>query len=261
MSADDRIEMSEEMADFWAQVRDRLPGLLKGDGFVSAYPLGGPDEVSIFTVWWNGNEEYIASLYQIAWFPTDGRKEKEEPRFNLLVDEPGTGGRTLANVSPKQVANVIEERAAHQVCAHLFGVWFTGTYFEWGRSIIAAFSDVGCEAKNMGEFTEYVQEQADRALNRRAMTTMVDLLLCEEVPFTVAVFPSHGMSNINLPERTVKTCTSRGRAKVALSTLEGEALGDVDITMGARGVEYPFCAMQELIIAAVQGGQSGKENR
>ena len=173
MSADDRIEMSEEMADFWARVKDRLPGLLKGGGFVSAYPLGGPDEVSIFTVWWNGNEEYIASLYQIAWFPTDGRKEKEEPRFNLLVAEPGTGGRTLANVDPKQVANVIEKRAADQVREHLPGVWTTGTYFEWDGAIITEFCDSASEAKNMGEFTEYVEGQADKILARKALTTLV----------------------------------------------------------------------------------------
>lgn len=49
----------------------------------------------------------------------------------------------------------------------------------------------------------------------------------------------------------------RGTAKVALSTLEGTNLGDVDITMGSRGVSYPFCTMQSLIHAAVSGGREG----
>lgn len=119
MSADDRIEMSEEMAEFWAQVKDRLPGLLKGGGFVSPYPLADPDDIDIFTVWWNGMEEHVASLYQVA-LPPGG--SEEEPKFNLLVDEPGTDGRTLVGVSPKKVADVIEERAARQVCAHLIGM-------------------------------------------------------------------------------------------------------------------------------------------
>lgn len=254
-----RTEMSEEMAEFWAEVKDRLHGLLGRDGFVSAYPLADPDDIDIFTVWWNGNEEYIASLYNYPLPSEDG--EKSETRFNLLVNEPGTGGRTLAGVSPKQVADVIEERAADQVREHLPGVWTTGTYFEWDGALITEFCDPACEAKNMGEFTEYVQEQADRALNRRAMTTMVDFFLLEEVPFTTASFPQYEMSSINLPDRTIKVRTDRGRAEVTLSTLEGKVLGSIDITMGSRGVSYPFCAMQELIIAAVQGGQSGKENR
>ena len=111
MSADDRIEMSEEMAEFWAEVKDLLPRMIRRGDFVSALPLGGPDEVNIFTVWWNGNEEYIASLYRVA-LPLGGGKEKEEPRFNLLVDEPGTGGRTMTGVAPRQVADVIEKAAA-----------------------------------------------------------------------------------------------------------------------------------------------------
>ena len=111
----------------------------------------------------------------------------------------------------------------------------------------------------MGEFTEYVQEQADRALSRKAFTTMVDFFLLEEVPFTVAVFPSHGMGNLNLPERTIKIRTHQGKAEVTLSTLEGEVLGSVDITMGSRGVSYPFCVMQEIIMAALGGARSEKE--
>ena len=111
----------------------------------------------------------------------------------------------------------------------------------------------------MGEFTEYVQGRADKVLARRALTTMVDYLLLEEVPFTVAVFPALGMSNINLPERVIKIRTGRGTAKVALSTLEGTSLGDVDITMGSRGVSYPLCAMTGLINAAVSGGRSEEE--
>lgn len=260
MSADDRIEMSEEMADFWAEVKDWLPGPLKRVGFVSVYPLADPDDVDIFTVWWNGMEEHIASLYQVARFPRDG-KGAEEPRFNLLVDEPGTDGRTLANVDAKRVAGVITERAADQVRAHLPGAWSTGRDFVQDGAIIALFEDAGSEGKNMGEFVEYVQERADRFLARRAFTTLIDLLLLEEVPFTTASFPQCGLSSINLPDRVIKTSTGRGRTKVTLSTLEGEVLGSVDITMGPRGVSYPFCTMQPLIYAAISGGRSEGENR
>ena len=263
MSADDRIEMDEDMAEFWAEVKDRLPGLLGRDGFVSAYPLADPGDVDIFTSWWNQKEEHIASLYHYPRVPTGAEKKEKweyEPCFNLLVDEPGTDGRTLTDVTPKQVANIIEKRAADQVREHLPGAWTTGDYFEWDESIIADFCDYACKAKNMGEFAEYVQERADKVLARRALTTMVDYLLLEEVPFTVAVFPALGMSNINLPERVIKIRTDRGRAEVALSTLDGKSLGDVDITMGSRGVSYPFCAMTSLINAAVSGGRSeGKE--
>ena len=250
-------KMSEEMADFWAEVKDRLPGLLGRDGFVSVRVSLDPEDIDIFTVWWNGNEERIASLYMLA--KTPGREDEEEDRFNLLIVEPGTGGRTLTDVTPKQVARVIGKRAADQVREHLPGAWTTGDYFEWNESIIADFCDYACEAKNMGEFTEYVQERADKTLARRALTTMVDYLLLEEVPFTVAVFPALGMSNINLPERVIKIRTSRGTAEVALSTLDGTSLGDVDITMGSRGVSYPFCAMTSLIKAAVSGGRSEGE--
>lgn len=247
--------MSEEMAEFWAEVKNRLPGLLGRDGFVSARVSLDPEDIDIFTVWWNGNEERIASLYMLA--KTPRREDEEEDRFNLLVVEPGTGGRTLTDVTPKQVAKVIEKRAADQVRQHLPGAWTTGDYFEWNESIIADFCDYACEAKNMGEFTEYVQGQADKVLARRALTTMVDYFLIEEVPFTVAVSPSLGMSNIGLPERTTKIRTDRGRAEVTLSTLDGEVLGRVDITMGSRGVSYPFCTMQSLIHAAVSGGREG----
>lgn len=264
MSADDRIEMDEDMAEFWAQVKDRLPGLLGRDGFVSAYPLADPGDVDIFTSWWSQKEEHIASLYHYPRVPTGAEKKEKweyEPCFNLLVDEPGTDGRTLTDVTPKQVANVIEKRAADQVREHLPGAWTTGDYFEWDESIIAGFCDYACEAKNMGEFTEYVQELADKVLARRALTTMVDYFLLEEVPFTVAVSPSLGMSNIGLPERTIKIRTNRGTAEVTLSTLDGEVLGRVDIAMGSRGVSYPFCTMQSLINAAVSGGHSENKRK
>lgn len=58
-------------------------------------------------------------------------------------------------------------------------------------------------------------------------------------------------------ERVIKIRTGRGTAKVALSTLEGTNLGDVGITMGSRGVSYPFCTMTGLINAAVSGGRKG----
>ena len=253
-------KMSEETADFWAEVKDRLPGLLGRDGFVSARPSLDPDDIDIFTVW-PYKEEHIASLYNYPMLLKDGGKSGTH--FNLLVDEPGTDGRTLTDVDAKRVAGVIEKRAADQVRQHLPGAWTAGDYFEWDESIVADFCDYGCGAKNMGEFTEYVQERADRVLARRALTTMVNYFLLEEVPFTVAVSPSLGMSSIGLPERTIKIRTKRGTAEVALSTLDGEVLGSVDITMGSRGVSYPYRTMQHLIHVAVSGGHSenkGKEN-
>lgn len=61
MSADDRIEMDEDMAEFWAEVKDRLPGLLGRDGFVSAYPLADPDGLINFI------EKYRAGKTDEEW--------------------------------------------------------------------------------------------------------------------------------------------------------------------------------------------------
>lgn len=61
----------------------------------------------------------------------------------------------------------------------------------------------------------------------------------------------------HVQERADKIRTGRGTAKVAMSTLEGTNPGDVDITMGSRGVSYPFRTMQSLIHAAVSGGREG----
>ena len=80
-------------------------------------------------------------------------------------------------------------------------------------------------------------------------------------PMDPITYESGYARNINLPERVIKIRTGRGTAKVALSTLEGTNLADVDITMGSRGVSYPFCAMTGLINAAVSGGRSEEEDR
>lgn len=244
MSADDRTEMSEGMAEFWARVKDALPPLLKSQEFVSVSSLGDPDVLEIFTVWWNGCEEHIATLNLPA-----GRCGGE-PRFVLVVDMPGIDGRTVVGVDAEQVAEFIENRAADQVRAHLPGVWSTGPGFEWDGKILATFDDVGSEAKDMGGFTEYVQNQADRALARRALTTMIDLLLREDAPFTMASFPLYGRSHVTLADRTVKIRANYGRATVTVSDTDGEPKGSVEITMGSRGVSYPFCTMEDLIYEA-----------
>ena len=112
----------------------------------------------------------------------------------------------------------------------------------------------------MGEFAEYVQERADKALARKALTTMIDLFLFEEVSFTATSFPLFGFSTITLPTGNLRIDTDHGRATVSLYAPDGrDPLGSVDITMGSRGVSYPFCAMTSLINAAVSGGRS--ENR
>ena len=92
-----RTEMSEEMAGFWAEVRECLPGLLKKRGFVSAAPMGNPDELEIFSMWRGGKEEHIGTLCCSA-----------EGLFNLFVDTPGTDTeRVFRDVSPTRVVVVI----------------------------------------------------------------------------------------------------------------------------------------------------------
>jgi len=246
-------KMSEGMAEFWAEVRDHLPILLQKETFVTVGPSLDPDDIDISTVWWNGNGERIASLYMLAKTPG---QEDEEDKFNLLVVEPGTGGRTLADVDAKRVAGVIAERAADQVRQHLPGAWSTGRDFVQDEAIIATFDDVGSETADMSEFVEYVLRQSDRLLARKALAAVVDLLFCEEVPFTATSFPLLGLSTIALPTRNLRIDTARGRATVSLFALDGrDLLASVDITMGWRGVHYSFCAMEDLIYKATRRGR------
>lgn len=250
MSADDRIEMSEEMAEFWAEVKDLLPRMIRRGDFVSALPLGGPDEVNIFTVWWNGNEEYIASLYRVA-LPLGGGKEKEEPRFNLLVDEPGTGGRTMTGVAPRQVADVIEKAAADQVRKHLPGAWSSGTVFEWDGAVVASFEDpVNPRPRNFGEFVEYVCGQANEILVRKISLDLFDHLLFEGVVFSAAA--GGGRVLITTPGGMIRVKAHGGEASVELN---GEhPHGPIRVTPGGHGITYSFTAMNDLLYAA-------KENR
>lgn len=244
MPADDKVEMSEEIADFWAGVEDALPRLFRRGDFVSASPMGDPDELEIFTMWWNGREEHIATLCLPAAWHADG----DEPVFHLALDRPGTDGHILRDVAAKQVADAIVEAAADQVRRHLPGVWSTGPDIEWGEKIIASFDDVGCEAGNLGGFVEYAQREADRALLREATLTVVGLLMHEGVPLSMSSYPLYGYSHVTLADRRIRIDTNRGRAKVTMSDQEnGEPKGTVEITMGSRGVSYPFCAMENLI--------------
>lgn len=71
--------------------------------------------------------------------------------------------------------------------------------------------------------------------------------------------PEYWMHFVVQPGRTIKIRVHQGKAEVTLSTLEGKVLGSVDITMGSRGVSYPFCDMQAIIVAAVSGARSEKE--
>ena len=236
-----RTEMSEEMAGFWTEVRECLPGLLKKEGFVSAAPMGDPDEVEIFTVWGGGKEEHIATLCCTA-----------EEAFTLVVDIPGTDdGRVFRNVNPTRVVIVIETEVADQVRRYLpgaeRGAWAACYPFTWNGVFIASFEDGDDKGENLTEFVEYVRREADRALTREAMLTMVGLLMREDVSFTTTSLPLHGLGAITLADRTVRLDTNDGRTTVTVADLEGEHKGTVKISMGPHGVSYPYLTMEGLI--------------
>ena len=254
MSADDRIEMDEDMAEFWAEVKDRLPGFLGRDGFVSAYPVADPGDVDIFTSWWNQKEEHIASLYHYPRVPTGAEKKEKweyEPCFNLLVDEPGTDGRTLTDVTPKQVAKVIEKRAADQVREHLPGAWSPGTVFEWDGTVVASFEDpANPRPRNFGEFVEYVCGQANEILVRKTSLDLFDHLLFEGVVFSAAA--GGGRVLIEAPGGMIRVTAHGGEAGVELN---GEhPHGPIRVTPAEHGITYSYTAMNDLLYAA-------KENR
>ena len=236
-----RVEMSEEMADFWTEVRGCLPGLLKKEGFLSAAPMGNPDELEIFSKWQNGNEEYIATLQRSA-----------EGLFTLVVDTPGTNyGRVFRDVSPTGVVVVIETEVAGQVGKYLpgaeRGAWPACYPFTWNGVFVASFEDGDDKGANLTEFVEYARREADRALFREAMLTVVGLLMREDVTFTTTLLPLYGLGAITLADRTVRLDTDDGCTVVTVADMEGEHKGSVKITMGPGGVSYPYLTMEELI--------------
>lgn len=244
-----KTEMSEEMADFWAEVRQLLPGLLKKEGFLAAVPMGDPDEVEIFTVWRGGKEEHIATLL----CNTAGT-------FNLFVDTPGADdGRFFGDVNPVDAVVIIETEVADQVRKHLpgseRGVWTAGYPFKWGGTVVATFEDGDDKGANLTEFVEYARRQTDKALFREAMMATVGLLMREDVSFMVTTLPLYGLGTITLADRIVRLNTNNGRTEVAMTNLDGAHKGSVDITMGPGGVSYPYLTMEGLIREATGRGR------
>lgn len=240
--------MSEEMADFWAQVRDVLPGLLKKEGFLSATPMGYPDELEIFTRWSGGKEEHIASLLCTA-----------AGKFNLIVDIPGMDGRFYGDVNPVKVGVVIETAAADQVRKYLpgaeRGAWAACYPFTWNGVFVASFEDGDDKGKNFGEFAEYACRRADKALFRESMLTVVGLLSREEEPFLMTSLPLYGLGRITLADRTIRIDTNNGRTTVTVADMDGEPKGSVKISVGPGGVSYPCLTMEELIREATGRGR------
>lgn len=243
-----RTEMSEEMAGFWAEVRECLPGLLKKEGFVSAAPMGDPDELEIFSMWRGGKEEHIGTLCCSA-----------EGLFNLFVDTPGTNyGRVFRDVSPTRAVVIIETQVADQVRKYLpgaeRGAWPACYPFTWNGVFVASFED-GDKGANLTEFAEYVRREADRALYHEAMLTVVGLLMREGVAFTTTSLPLYRLGAVTLADRTVRLDTDDGCTAVTVADMEGEHKGSVKITMGPNGVSYPYLTMEDLIREATGRGR------
>ena len=233
--------MSEEVSDFWAEVRKCLPGLLGRKGFVLATSMGDPDEVEIFSVWQGGKEEHIATLQCSA-----------EGAFNLFVDTPGTDTeRVFRDVSPTRVVVVIETEVADQVRKYLpgseRGAWPACYPFTWNGVFVASFEDGDDKGENLTEFVEYVRREADRALFYEAMLTVVGLLMREDAAFTTTSLPLYRLGVITLADRTVRLDTDDGRTTVTAADMEGEHKGSVEISMGPNGAAYPYLTMEELI--------------
>lgn len=239
-----RVEMSEEMSEFWAEVRQILPGLLRKEGFVSAAPMGDPDEVEIFTVWRGGKEEHIATLCCSA-----------AGVFTLVADAPGTDdGRVFRDVSPARAVIIIETAAADQVRKYLpgaeRGAWAACYPFTWNGVFVASFEDGDDKGENLTEFVEYARREADRALFHEAMLTVVGLLMREDAAFTTTSLPLYRLGRITLADRTVRLDTDDGRTTVSVADLDGEHKGSVEISLGPGGVSYPYLTMEELICEA-----------
>ena len=244
-----RTEMSEEMAGFWAEVRECLPGLLRKEGFLTASPMGDPDELEIFTMWQNGNEEYIATLC----CSTEGL-------FTLVIDTPGTNyGRVFRDVSPTRAVVIIETQVADQVRKYLPGVergaWAACYPFTWNGVFVASFEDGDDKGENLTEFVEYVRREADRALYHEAMLTVVGLLMREDAAFTTTSLPLYRLGAITLADRTVRLDTDDGCTAVTVADMDGEHKGTVKISMGPNGVSYPYLTMEELIREATGRGR------
>lgn len=236
-----RVEMSEEMADFWAEVRQILPRLLKKEGFLTASPMGDPDEVEIFSMWRGGKEEHIGTLCCSA-----------EGLFNLFVDTPGTDTeRVFRDVSPTRVVVIIETEVADQVRKYLpgaeRGAWAACYPFTWNGVFVASFEDGDDKGANLTEFVEYARREADRALFYGAMLTVVGLLMREDVAFTTTSLPLYGLGAVTLADRAVRLDTDDGCTVVTVADMEGEHKGSVEISMGPNGVSYPYLTMEELI--------------
>ena len=233
--------MGEEMADFWTEVRKCLPGLLKKEGFVSAAPMGDPDELEIFSMWRGGKEEHLGTLCCSA-----------EGLFNLFVDTPGTDTeRVFRDVSPTGVVVVIETEVADQVRKYLpgaeRGAWSARYPFTWNGVFVASFEDGDDKGANLTEFVEYARREADRALFCEAMLTVVGLLMREDVAFTTTSLPLYRLGAFTLVDRTVRLDTDDGCTVVTVADMEGEHKGSVKITMGPGGVSYPYLTMESLI--------------
>lgn len=244
-----RVEMSEEMADFWAEVRGLLPGLLGKEGFLTAAPMGDPDELEIFSVWRGGKEEHIATLCCTA-----------AGAFNLFVDTPGADdGRFFGDVNPIDAVVVIETEVADQVRKYLPGVergaWDAGYPFTWNGVFVASFEDGDNKGANLTEFVEYTRRETDRALFREAMLATISLLMREDVSFMVTTLPLYGLGTITLADRIVRLDTNNGRTEVTMTDLDGESKGSVEITMGPGGVSYPYLTMEALIREAAGRGR------
>lgn len=244
-----RTEMSEEMAGFWAEVRQILPGLLKKEGLLTAFPMGDPDEVEIFSMWRGGKEEHIGTLCC-----------SEEGLFNLFVDTPGTDTeRVFRDVNPTGVVVAIETEVADQVRKYLpgaeRGAWPACYPFTWNGVFVASFEDGDDKGANLTEFVEYARREADRALFHEAMLTVVGLLMREDVAFTTTSLPLYGLGTITLADRTVRLDTDDGRTAVTVADLDGEHKGIVEISMGPHGVSYPYLTMEELIREATGRGR------
>lgn len=236
-----RTEMSEEMADFWAEVRQILPGLLKKKGFLTAFPMENPDELEIFSMWRGGKGEHIGTLCCSA-----------EGLFNLFVDTPGTDTeRVFRDVSPTGVVVIIETEVADQVRKYLpgaeRGAWPACYPFTWNGVFVASFEDGDDKGANLTEFVEYARREADRALFHEAMLTVVGLLMREDVAFTTTSLPLYRLGSITLADRTVRLDTDDGCTAVTVADMDGEHKGAVKISMGPNGVSYPYLTMESLI--------------
>lgn len=236
-----RTEMSEEMAGFWAEVRQLLPGLLKKEGFVSAASMGNPDELEIFTAWRGGKEEHIATLCCTA-----------AGAFNLFADTPGTDTeRVFRDVSPIRAVVIIETEVADQVRKYLpgaeRGVWPACHPFTWNGVFIASFEDGDDKGANLTDFVGYVRREADRALFRESVLVVAGLLMREDAAFTTTSLPLYRRGTITLVDRTVRLDTDDGCTVVTVANMDGEHKGTVKISMGPKGVSYPYLTMESLI--------------